>query len=115
MNRLYGQYKRSAKRRNLIFKLSKKHFKKLTSSPCHYCGALPSGVCFEHNTNKNNQSRSAYVYNGIDRVNNSKGYTIDNCVSCCKVHNQWKKAMSYTDFVMTVINTAKYLTRKYET
>ena len=29
------------------------------------------------------RSGEQYTYNGIDRVDNSKGYTEENCVPCC--------------------------------
>ena len=37
--------------------------------------------------------------NGIDRKNNSTGYSVLNCVSCCKTCNFAKKNMSYKDFI----------------
>lgn len=42
---------------------------------------------------------SKYVYGGIDRVDSSKGYTVDNCVSCCRECNVSKGTMSLEAFL----------------
>ena len=39
-----------------------------------------------------------FKYNGIDRINNSKGYTIDNCVPCCFMCNYSKNNHSLSDW-----------------
>lgn len=33
--------------------------------------------------------------NGIDRKHNKRGYTIKNCVTCCKVCNIMKRSLPY--------------------
>lgn len=38
------------------------------------------------------------VYNGIDRVDNSKGYIKGNCVSCCSICNTMKLSLNLEDF-----------------
>ena len=63
------QYINGAKTRDHIFELTKEQFHSLVSTSCHYCG-----TCQENG-------------NGIDRVDNTKGYTIDNVVSCCSLCN----------------------------
>lgn len=41
----------------------------------------------------------ATVYvNGIDRIDNSKNYTPNNCVPCCEVCNKAKRHLSYVEF-----------------
>jgi len=40
-NGLLRQYKSDAKRNGRVFRLSRKLFRLLTSSPCHYCGTEP--------------------------------------------------------------------------
>lgn len=39
-----------------------------------------------------------YIFNGVDRFNNDKGYTIDNSIPCCKVCNYAKRHMLPHDF-----------------
>ncbi len=100
-NITYNNYKSRAKKYERPFKLTKKEFKSFVEGNCHYCGAKPNNItnhpeCIGH-----------YKYSGIDRVNNKKGYTIDNCVSCCKVCNRMKSSMGYDDF----INHAKLISK----
>lgn len=37
---------------------------------------------------------------GLDRVDNSKGYVLENCVACCWRCNSWKSTSSFKDFVL---------------
>lgn len=91
-NRLFGAYKRSAKTKGRKFSLSAEEFEKLTSDNCFYCGAVPSSVMINKNGNGN------LIYNGIDRVDNSKGYIPGNCVTCCTACNLAKREMSQEEF-----------------
>ena len=67
----YNIYKKNAKRRNIDFKLTKEEFYNITQLPCFYCGDF-------------------HDYNGIDRIDSTKDYTINNCVSCCEICNKMK-------------------------
>jgi hypothetical protein len=40
-----------------------------------------------------------YTYNGLDRVNNSKGYTRTNVVPCCIICNNAKRTLSLSEFL----------------
>ena len=91
-NRLYSTYKRTAESRNLTFDLTLEDFIKLTSDYCYYCGEEPNTIC------KSNTKSPNYKYNGIDRVNNLKGYEINNCVTCCKTCNFAKGTKNLIEF-----------------
>ncbi len=80
-------YKERAKSKNRSFKLSFKQFKKLCLSKCTYCGAPPEDG-YEHSY-KNLRFR----INGIDRLDNNKGYVKTNCLACCTYCNYAKKDM----------------------
>lgn len=86
-------YKLGALRRGLIFKLSNEEFKNLTSQNCHYCGDPPYNEKYESKYEEN------FIYNGIDRVNPLKGYTVENCVPCCRRCNWAKHKSSYADYM----------------
>ena len=58
----------------------------LIYADCYYCGKFPNKV------------------NGIDRVNNSVGYTYDNCVPCCKRCNYLKNKTTQEEFAQWVID-----------
>jgi hypothetical protein len=54
-----------------------------------------------------NGSRGIYTYNGIDRVDNSKGYTPENTVPCCKICNKIKGTGDVQTFKQTLKNWVK--------
>jgi hypothetical protein len=93
LNLLYATYEWRATDRNLSFNLSLEEFRNLTKGNCHYCGKEPAQK-FGMKT-----LRASYIYNGVDRVNNDFGYSIDNCVSCCKVCNRMKGKKTVAEFV----------------
>jgi len=76
-NRSYGNYKNHAKRRRISFELSFESFINLTQQRCHYCGSESSNFLKV-------SGNGGFKYNGIDRKDNTIGYTIENCVPCCK-------------------------------
>lgn len=66
--------KRSATKRQIEWKLDDEVAKEMLTKPCVYCGHL--------NINKR--------LNGIDRMDSSDSYCIENCVTCCKDCNFMK-------------------------
>jgi len=52
---------------------------------------------------KTKAKRSIYIYNGIDRVDNSLGYVKENCKSCCFRCNKIKRDMSLEEFEQFLI------------
>jgi 5-methylcytosine-specific restriction endonuclease McrA len=93
MRAIIGQYKRNAKKRGQNYELTEKQFAEITKKDCHYCGAKPNNV-----TKHSIQSFGKYIYNGIDRINSNKGYTIENIVPCCKLCNQAKNDLTLQEF-----------------
>lgn len=89
-------YKYGARKRNLEFLLTRKQFKKLVTQKCFYCGSVPCNTCDMP------ESNGKFIYSGIDRVDNAKGYTIDNCIPCCYICNQWKRACTQQEFLIRV-------------
>lgn len=89
---LYKNYKSDAKDRKYSFNLTIDDFIELTSGNCNYCGTPPKQVF------NMKQLNGYYVYNGIDRVDNTIGYEIGNCVPCCKRCNQAKNNMGLDEF-----------------
>lgn len=93
INHIFEKYKRSADRRDILFKLSKDQFSKLIQGDCHYCGAKPTQVW------RKKDSYDTYTYTGIDRKINEEGYTETNSVSCCWNCNRAKGTSSEEDFL----------------
>lgn len=89
-NALYQSYKKAAKKRKIIFKISRYRFKELIKGNCYYCGIEPYQKL---------QLTSSYgyvIYNGIDRKDNNLGYINGNIVSCCGKCNYSK--FKYSDY-----------------
>jgi hypothetical protein len=91
---LLAQYKENARNRDICWELTEEQFRKLTSSPCYYTGTKP-----EMAKRTRSLSEDVYLYNGIDRVDNAQGYTIENCVSCCFDINSMKSTFSKDHFI----------------
>lgn len=101
-------YKRGAQRRKLEFKLTVDQMEKLFKQNCYYCGIEPS-------TKRDFiKSSEAYVYNGIDRVDNNQGYLPDNVVTSCKVCNFAKRQLTTDEFLSWIHRAYKYNFREME-
>ena len=96
LNNLFGNYKHKAKERNFGFSLTKEQFKGLIKQNCFYCGTKP------HNVKNGIRSNGKLIYNGIDRVDNTIGYIIDNCVTCCGDCNWMKKTYTQQEFILRI-------------
>lgn len=82
VNYMLHAIKGQAKAKGIPWELQEEHAQKMMTSPCVYCAYVTE----EH-------------VNGIDRMDNNKGYTENNCVSCCKYCNFIKKALDPITFI----------------
>lgn len=102
-NSVYSQYIRQAKKRGIDWSLTKEQFSSLIKMNCFYTNLPPSNI-----TTKNG---STLIYNGIDRLDDTKGYTIENSVPCIGDINMMKRSMEYSHFInlcnLVSINTSK--------
>lgn len=80
--------KANAKSRNLEVSIDEETFFLIASKPCTYCGESP----VEKIPPKKWQS--TVFLNGIDRIDNTLGYTKENSCSCCEQCNWAKKDLS---------------------
>jgi hypothetical protein len=94
INRLFLQYKNNAKKRNIEFKLDMKIFKVLITSCCSICDSEPKMVKYR----KSYKPNGLIPHNGIDRIDNSKGYLIDNVQTMCTDCNRAKSNLTNEDF-----------------
>ncbi len=84
----YNEYRRISEQvRNIKFYLTPEQYQLLLNKECYLCGICPM-----------NQHR-----NGIDRIDNTGDYTIENCRSCCGHCNMMKREYSYDDFMKKCI------------
>jgi hypothetical protein len=94
--RCFCDYQQNAKSRNYDFNLTQEEFKSITLQNCYYCNKVPSQIRY------NKTKSQSYIYNGIDRKNNNKGYTLDNCIPCCGTCNQMKNNSEYYEFLNNI-------------
>jgi hypothetical protein len=81
----YKDWGRRAYKRGLVFELTHSQFVSIVLKPCTYCGFMQTNECI-----------------GIDRIDNSKGYTVENSTSCCKTCNRIKHAFEKEFFLEKV-------------
>lgn len=70
---------------------------KMLVKPCNYCGGIFSKY-------KINRKKDQVIYNGIDRIDSSKGYKEENIVTCCKYCNNMKNNLSLEDFKNKILS-----------
>lgn len=100
-------YKRNAKTRNYLFNLTNDEFYNFIKQDCHYCGRAPYRVRIFKNKNS-----TPCIYNGIDRVDNKIGYTLENSVPCCFICNRSKGDLSQDEFKSWVNDLVKFKTKE---
>jgi hypothetical protein len=76
----FSSIKNGARRRNYSFKLTIEQFQHIIEQPCTYCGESEKKI-------------------GVDRVDNTQGYTVENSAPCCKICNMMKKDMTLENFL----------------
>jgi hypothetical protein len=75
---------KSAKASNRIISMTDNEIMDMTDMPCRYC---------------NHKTIDGIYRNGIDRMNSSIGYDLDNCISCCRTCNISKGQIDSFTFV----------------
>lgn len=111
-NAVYGVYKNIAKKRGRAWGLSKQRFGILVQSACHYCGSLPIDGSIFSWAHRGRPHTGNFYYNGIDRKDSRKGYTVQNTVSCCAICNRAKSDLSLYRFKKWIRNFIAFQERK---
>lgn len=89
--RYNAYYKQASKRRGYEFELTLDEFKNLTSQPCYLCGDNAGG---------------------IDRLDNSIGYKLENCRPCCETCNKMKWALDIETFEKQIVKIYQHIHTK---
>jgi hypothetical protein len=100
INQIFSEYKYRAGKKGLEFSLTKERFTELIQLPCYY------------NQEKNSNNKNGFRYNGIDRIDSSKGYVEGNVVPCCKNCNCAKNEMKKDSFFAWAIKIARKIKEK---
>lgn len=93
-------YKRHCRESGRPWDLTEDQFEEISQRDCWYCGTSPRQV------KKSPHGSGDYVYNGIDRVDSSRGYEANNVVSCCIVCNKAKSDTPVGEFRDWVVRVA---------
>lgn len=111
-NNFEYSYIRSAKTRdNIEYSLLREEFRFLVVQNCFWCGENPKpynryfntdGTRNTSNTSDEWAEQQWINVNGIDRLDNEKGYTINNCVPCCTDCNEMKMDRVEEEFISQV-------------
>ena len=81
----------------------------IAKNNCHYCNAEP----VEYSPYKEKESERDVIYvNGVDRMDNTKGYEIGNCVPCCYSCNSMKMDMTVNDFKNKINKLYEFFIKK---
>ena len=72
-----------ARKRGLAVEIAREDLEEMVGKECFYCGEAPAEG----------------ASNGVDRVDNDKGYVPDNCVPCCSPCNRMKMALDPCTFL----------------
>lgn len=109
LNGYFTSYRNRAYKKNIVFELTKEYFGELVSRNCMYCGSQPFNMVPKKVKNNIN---GRIIVNGIDRIDSSIGYTVDNCVPCCKICNVMKNSLTKREFLEWVEKIYKYSLKK---
>ena len=90
--KIEGRYrivKSGAKQRNYSFELTLEQYQDIIEQPCTYCGESEKKI-------------------GVDRVDNTQGYTVENSAPCCKTCNMMKSNKTLETFLTHVTKIADF-------
>ena len=91
----YINYKNTADKRNINFNLTKNEFLYLVLQKCTYCHSKATGYY-------------GIGSGGIDRIDSSKDYNINNCVPCCSTCNIMKLNYTKQSFLNKCLEITQY-------
>lgn len=108
-NELYASYVKSARSRDYDWELSLEDFTRIVTDPCIYCGAQNNMI-----RKPNKGVNGGFAYTGIDRLHNTEGYVIENCVACCWICNRAKGTLDVAEFLEWLDRVAKARSARFE-
>ena len=84
---------------NITFEM----FKELSQQNCFYCNAPPSNKGTSYTKSgvitEERLKNSYFTYNGLDRIDSTRGHMIDNVVTCCADCNRSKSNRPQSEFL----------------
>lgn len=93
---VFDSYRKGAISRDLSFLLTYDEVQSIVQQKCYYCGHKGTNT---RNYRRKGQTLFTYITNGIDRVDPTKGYELDNVRCSCKYCNKLKLAKTEQEFL----------------
>jgi hypothetical protein len=120
VNSFFKDYVRGARRRNRSFELTFNEFDTISSKACFFCGEEPKPRIVSVTVYAGKKTQTGWAKekmvteprNGIDRLDNTKGYTLENCVPCCSVCNKLKSVLTLDEFLTAITKIYNFRMRK---
>jgi hypothetical protein len=111
LTHIISGYKAHAKQRKQVFDIDRQVFLGLIKKDCFWCGSPPSNrirgdVVFHINGEEHKDF--IFIYNGLDRINNDIGYTLNNVLPSCYVCNRARNNMTFEDFDQWIKNLISF-------
>ena len=100
---LHNNYTQHARHRGYRFLLTEAEFVELVTAPCSYCGITSGNTYIEPNT------KEAYNYNGVDRIDPAGDYEISNVTTACRDCNFAKQQLTRDQFLALVRRVSVHL------
>lgn len=96
--------------------LTIEEFSYLTQQNCFYCGIEPSNKYYLYRHREGytefRKENGYYIYNGLDRIDNTRPHDSDNVVPCCADCNRARLARTQQNFIEWIEKTYLHLQSK---
>lgn len=94
--------------------ISFEDFYRISQNNCYYCNEAPSNSQNVATKNSSNDMKENgnFIYNGLDRLDNSKPHSKENCVACCKYCNYAKRERTVEEFKAWLIKAYVFFCNK---
>ncbi len=87
-------------------------FYELSQQNCYYCGVAPNNLqnapLCDKKSSLTARENGDFIYNGLDRMDNTLGHTKENCVPCCKYCNYAKREQTQEEFKLWLVRIYKH-------
>lgn len=108
--------KRDKKEFGIINDMTFEEFYALSQMNCHYCGDLPSNKAnapiSDKKASEYAKTNGFFIYNGLDRVDNTRHHSADNVVPCCANCNWAKGDRVYDEFIAWIKRAYSHIVKR---
>lgn len=95
------------KKHNIEVSITVDDYAKIINQNCFYCGDAPKQTT-RFATRKYVNTETVFA-NGVDRIDSSIGYTLNNCIPCCTSCNYAKHKLTQQEFFDKIKKIYKHL------